>query len=206
MNKIKLIIVDDHPLIRTGIKSFLNTFADIEVISDFGDGKKALNFIKNTKVNVMLIDLNMPNINGLDMIKEVKKIDDKINILLFSHLDDERSIKQGMTLGASGYLVKDAPEEELLTAIRAISQGGSYLGKNIYHKAFSNNKNYSNMDELTEREEEVLYLIAKGYTNRQISDELLISETTVKTHVSSILSKLRVETRTQAALVAIRKE
>jgi len=206
MNKIRLVIVDDHPLIRTGIKSFLNTFDDISVTEDFGDGYEALDFLKDNEIDIILVDLSMPNISGLDLIKKIKNLNKNINILLFSHLDDEHSVKQGMALGASGYLVKDAPEEELLAAIRAISQGGSYLGKNIYHKAFSDSKDYSNMDELTEREEEVLFLVAKGYTNRQISEELLIGETTVKTHVSNILTKLNVESRTQAALIAIRKE
>lgn len=203
---IKLIIVDDHPLIRTGIRAFLDTHKGVKVVKDFGDGFQALDYLKKNSVDLVLLDLNMPNIDGLEVITKIQDLKNKPNVLLFSHLDDEHSIKQGMALGATGYLVKDAPEEELLTAIKAVGNGGSYLGKNVYQKAFSQARDYSHLDELTEREEEVLYFIAKGYSNRQIAKELIISEATVKTHVSSILKKLEVDSRTQAALHVIRKE
>lgn len=203
---IKMIIVDDHPLIRTGIRAFLDIHKEVNVVEDFGNGFQALDYLKKNTVDLLLLDLNMPDINGLDLITKIQNLRNKPNILLFSHLDNEHSIKQGMALGASGYLVKDAPEEELLTAIKAVGNGGSYLGKNIYQKAFSQARDYSHLDELTEREEEVLYFISKGYSNRQIANELVISETTVKSHVSSILKKLEVDSRTQAALHVIRKE
>jgi DNA-binding NarL/FixJ family response regulator len=201
---IKLIIVDDHPLIRTGIKLYLGTIDDIELVADFGDGQSAIDFILNEDIDIALVDLQMPNMSGIEVVKSIRKLGIKTKAVLFTHLEDKKKIQEGMAEGASGYLVKDAPADELINAIRIINQGRTYLGSSAAQALLSNDKSEDNVEELTKREDEVLQLIAKGLTNRQIAEKIIVSETTVKTHVSNILQKLRVDSRTQAALFVLR--
>ncbi len=206
MANINLIIVDDHPLIRTGIRLFLNTITDINLVAEFESGHKAIEYLVKNDVDIALVDLQMPKMDGIEVVSKIKEMDLSTKVILFTHLEDKEKIKEAMESGASGYLVKDAPTEELINAVRIISLGGTYLGSSATKAILAKEIKEDQFEELTQREDEVLDLIAKGYTNRQIANELIVSETTVKTHVSNILQKLRVESRTQAALIALRKD
>ena len=212
---IRLLIVDDQTIIRHGLKSLLELQDDLKVIGDAGNGEEAIALIASLKQesqlpDVVLLDVRMPIMDGVATAKELNQHYPEIKILILTTFDNDEYISQAMNHGAKGYLLKDSPPEDLAMAIRAVNKGHTYMGSGLLEKmlhpspqtktvtpAISNQ-----LSELSPREREVLKLIAQGLNNREIANKLYISEKTVKNHVTSILSKLNLRDRTQAAILA----
>ncbi len=210
MDKIKIAIVDDHALIREGIKKLLELEEELEIVGLGGDGYEALEIIEATHPDIILLDINMPNLNGMDTLKEIKnKYPDTKVIMLTIHEDAEYLIET-INIGAEGYVLKDADVSSLIKAIKKVKNGDLYIHPTLSGILVKEYKRKDkSMDEvintsLTKREYEVIRLISKGYNNKEIANELYISEKTVKNHVSNIFKKIKVTDRTQAALYAIK--
>lgn len=198
----KIILIDDHEMVRMGLKSFLNLQPDIEVIGEASDGKAGIELALALKPDVVVMDLVMPEMNGVEATLAILKKWKEANILvLTSYLDNEK-IYPVIKAGAKGYMLKTSSAAEILNAIRKVSRGELAIETEVDKKI----KDYQNHPELhqslTARERDILALLAKGYDNQTIADELFISLKTVKTHVSNILAKLEVDDRTQAVVYA----
>ncbi len=210
MKKIKVGIVDDHALIREGIKKLLELEESFEIVALAGDGYEALEVIQATRPDVILLDINMPNMNGIDCLKQVKlRFPDTKVIMLTIHEDAEYLIET-INIGAEGYVLKDADVSSLIKAIQKVVQGEVYIHPTLSgilvreYKRKDRNMEDVIGNNLTKREYEVIKLISKGFNNKEIAVELFISEKTVKNHVSNIFKKIKVTDRTQAALYAIK--
>jgi len=210
-NKISVLIADDHSLIRQGLKQILELEKDITVIAQATNGSEAIQYARECKPDVILMDINMPGTNGLQAIKEIKleKLQSKI-IVLTIHEDREYLFKT-LQMGAEGYVLKDAEPSVLIEAIRNVYSGQSYIQPNMtselvkeFNRVTMHEKEKHDENNLTSREIEVLELIAEGMINKEIAKQLYISEKTVKNHVSNIFRKLNVSDRTQAAIYAFK--
>ncbi len=211
---IRLFIVDDQTIIRHGLKSLLEIQADLTVVGDAANGQEALERIASLQQqsqlpNVILLDVRMPVMDGVATTIELKKYYPEIKILILTTFDDDEYISQAMNYGAKGYLLKDSPPEDLAIAIRVVNKNNTYVGSGLLEKMLQHTTQPTvanvtiaqQLAELSPREKEVLNLIATGANNREIAQELYISEKTVKNHVTNILSKLDLRDRTQAALM-----
>ena len=210
MNKevIKVLMVDDHVVVREGIKALIDEEDGMKVVGEASDGKQAIVKACSCEPDVILMDLIMPGKDGIEAIKEIKEEDPDARILILTSFSDESKVIQAVKAGASGYLMKDATPPELIEAIRNVNKGESSLDPGVAKTVLSSIQTKGNEkgeEHLTEREVEVLKLIAEGLSNEDIADRLFISERTVRSHVSKILKKLELENRTQAALYAIKK-
>ena len=210
-NRISVLIADDHSLIRQGLKQILELENDIVVVAQASNGSEAIQLAREYKPDVILMDINMPGINGLQAIMEIKneKIPSRI-IVLTIHEDREYLFKT-LQMGAEGYVLKDAEPKVLLEAIRNVNSGKSYIQPNMtmelvreFNRVTLHEKEKHDDNNLTSREIEVLGLIAEGMINKEIAKHLYISEKTVKNHVSNIFRKLNVSDRTQAAIYAFK--
>ena len=201
---IKVLLVDDQSIVREGLASLLETKPDIEVIGEAENGKVAVMRSLELKPDVVLMDIRMPIMDGVAAIKALSQQAPQIKVLVLTTFDDDEYVTQAMAHGAKGYLLKDTPSEELAQAIRSIHKGYTQLGPGLWEKANAPGNTTMNTSpeiaKLTTREQEVLQLIAKGYSNREIAEELYITERTVKNHVNSILRQLNLRDRTQAAI------
>lgn len=202
MNKIKVMLVDDHEMVRLGLKSFLNIHEDVEVVAEADDGQDGLEKAIAIKPDVIVMDLVMPKMTGVEatlaILKEWKQA--KI-VILTSYLDNEK-IYPVLEAGAKGYMLKTSSADEILAAIRKVARGELAIETEVEKKVESYRNNPAPHEELTARERDILALLAKGFDNQRIADESFISLKTVKTHVSNILSKLQVSDRTQAVVYA----
>ena len=197
---IRVLIADDHAVVRQGLRTFLDLQDDIEVVAEAGDGAEALAAAEQHKPDVALIDLVMPNVDGIEAIRGLReRAPDARAIVLSSFIDDEK-LFPAVRAGAAGYLLKDVQPQELVDAIRTVHGGGALLHPKVASRLLEEMAT----DPLTPREREVLALIGRGMANKVIARELSLSEKTVKAHVSNILAKLGVSDRTQAALYAVR--
>lgn len=203
MKQIKIFLADDHPVVRDGLKAILSTQADFEVVGEANNGEEALKLLPDSQPDLLLLDLEMPVMDGLTLIKSLPASLAKLKILVFTVFDTDERIVQAIKAGAKGYLLKGAAREELFNAIRVVHAGGSLLQANIANKLFDHIS--QNTAALSPRELEVLQHLSKGLTNAEIAAELFLSERTIKFHVSAILGKLEVKTRTQAVQVALKK-
>lgn len=210
MKKIKVVIVDDHALIREGIKKLLELEDTLEMVGLAGDGYEALRIISETQPDVVLLDINMPSMNGIDCLKHIKKEFPDTKVIMLTIHEDAEYLIETINIGAEGYVLKDAEVSSLIKAINNVVNGEVYIHPTLsgilvreYKKKDRNSDEYSE-NELTKREYEVIRLISKGYNNKEIATELYISEKTVKNHVSNIFKKIKVTDRTQAALYAIK--
>lgn len=212
MTQIKVLIVDDHSLVRQGLKKVLELEEDIVVVGEADDGNKALEIAGETQPDVVLMDISMPKMNGIQATRAFRKKGFKCAILILTIHDDKEYMMEVIRAGASGYVLKDIEPAKLVEAIKTVNSGGSYIQPNLTMGLISEYKKLSSKarllkeNPLTKREMEVLQLIAEGMSNAEIAKELYISEKTVKNHVSSILRKLNVEDRTQAAVFAIKND
>ncbi len=213
MNAIKIMIVDDHALMREGLTKILEMQDGFKVVFKAADGFEALAYIEQETVDIVLLDINMPNINGIETLKKMKQFDPEIKIIMLTVYDTREYLMETLNLGANGYMLKDAETDSLVKAIEVVHNGGSYIHPNLAGELFKEinrqrvSRNVkSGVESLTRREYEVLLLIAEGMSNKDISDHLVISEKTVKNHVSSILKKLSLQDRTQAAIFAIKQK
>ena len=208
---IKVLLVDDQNLIRQGLKALLELEPDLEIVGEAENGQQAINLSAKLQPDVILMDIRMPLMDGVAATKKLQNTHPEIKILVLTTFDDDEYIKAALENGAMGYLLKDTPSEELAVAIRAVSKGYTQLGPGIVKKLVNQFSRMTptqsppvppSLSELTPREKEVLRLIAIGANNREISQQLYISEGTVKNHVTNILNRLNLRDRTQAAIVA----
>lgn len=209
MKKIRILVADDHPLIRDSLRTLLKTEADLELVGEAVDGDEAVRKALDLQPDVILMDLVMPKKDGLQAIMEIKQLKADISILVLTSFSDEDKVFPAIRAGALGYLLKDASPEELLKAIHDVYRGMPSLHPSIALQLLREINRPSELpraeNPLSERELEVLKLIAQGLTNQEIATKLVLSEWTVRTHVRNILTKLHLANRTQAALFALRK-
>lgn len=205
---ISIMITDDHSMIREGLKSLLELDDDIKVIAEAVDGRDCLDKLDVYKPDVLLLDINMPNMNGLEVLKELKARKSKVKVLVLTVHNETEYLMKAVDIGINGYVLKDSESAELKKAIRAIMDGETYIQPSLIPalnaKRLERNEDEEKIDSLTRRELEVLKLLAIGMYNKEIAEKLEISERTVKNHVSNIFKKLEVTDRTQAAVFAIR--
>ncbi|MDQ0163372.1 response regulator transcription factor [Aeribacillus alveayuensis] len=204
---IKVLFVDDHEMVRIGVSSYLSTQPDIEVIAEAEDGKEAVEMAIKLRPDIILMDLVMKEIDGIEATKQIiKQWPDAKIIIVTSFLDDEK-VYPALEAGATSYLLKTSKASEIADAIRKTYHGQTVLEPEVTDKVMAKMRRPSNRlphEELTKREMEILLLMAQGKTNQEIADELFIALKTVKTHVSNILSKLEVQDRTQAVIYAFK--
>jgi NarL family two-component system response regulator LiaR len=208
---IRILVVDDHPIVRDGLLAVLGTQSDLQVVGEAGDGAEALRRVEELRPDVMLLDLEMPGLDGVGVLQQLRAGGSSTPVIVFTAFDTDERIVEAVRAGARGYLLKGAPRAELFAAIRIVHEGGSLLqpliaSKLIQHIAQPTTSHQDAgrqpVEPLTARELEVLQLLAEGQTNRQIAGRLIVTERTVKFHVSSILAKLAAANRTEAVALA----
>ncbi|WP_026476184.1 response regulator [Alkaliphilus transvaalensis] len=209
MKKIGILIVDDHSLVRQGLKQILELENDIEIVGQAGDGEEALLKVQQLRPDIVLLDINMPKLNGIQTLRRLKDIDKTTKVIMLTFHEDQEYLFETINLGANGYVLKDSESESLVQAVRDVYKGSSYIHPNLatglvkeFNRKKPNEDEDSVENKLTRREYEVLTLIAEGQNNREIANSLFISEKTVKNHVSNIFKKIDVNDRTQAAIYA----
>ena len=199
--KIRVLVVDDHPVVRHGIIANVKPQRDMIVLAEAGDGIEALALIKKAVPDVVLLDLRMPRMDGLDVLMEMKIARHPCKVIIMTTFDSEEDVQRGMKAGARGYLLKDSTQEEILDAIRRVSLGETYLPARIVQKVAERMRK----PELSPREVEVLQWVAAGKSNKEIGAQLFIAEGTVKTHMKKVLEKLAVVGRTAAIREALHR-
>lgn len=204
MEKISVILVDDHEMVRLGLKSFLNIQSDVTVVGEAANGKAGITLALSLKPDVVVMDLVMPEMDGVEATLALLKEWPEAKVLvLTSYLDNEK-IYPVIEAGAKGYMLKTSNANEILRAIKKVAKGELAIETEVDEKMKAHRQEVNLHDDLTARERDILNLLAKGYDNQTIADELFISLKTVKTHVSNVLSKLDVVDRTQAVVYAFR--
>jgi DNA-binding NarL/FixJ family response regulator len=211
---IKILIVDDHPVVRDGLNAVLETQSDFEVVGEAGDGQEAVAQVGKLRPDVVLLDLDMPVLDGLGALQQIMKQWPETKVIIFTVFDTDERILTAVQSGAQGYLLKgDAPRNEIFRAVRTVYEGGALLqpvvaGKLLRQVQIQNYPalpDQSGVEDLTEREQDVLELIGQGMANKEIAQRLVISERTVKFHVSAILAKLGAGNRTEATRIAAQR-
>ncbi len=205
MSPLRVLVVDDHPMFRAGVSGLLGSVEDTEVVGTAGDGEAAVREATLNRPDVILMDLDLPGITGLEAIRRIAKASPESVVLVLSMLDDDESVLAAMRAGARGYVLKGAGQEELLAAIRAVATGGAVFGAAVAGRMLAAldrppGPTARDFPELTEREAEVLSLMAEGRDNRSIAAELGVSSKTVANHVSHVLTKLQARDRVEAVL------
>jgi DNA-binding NarL/FixJ family response regulator len=201
---IRILIVDDHAVVRQGLKMFLGLDPELDVIGEGSDGREAIRLARELQPDVVLMDLLMPGMNGIEAIEILRKEMPDIEVIALTSVLEDQSVVGAIRAGAIGYLLKDTEADELIRSIKAAAEGQVQLSPKAAARLMREVRAPESPEALTERETEVLRLLAQGQSNKEIARTLSIGEKTVKTHVSSILSKLNVSSRTQAALHAVR--
>ncbi|MGJ8730638.1 response regulator transcription factor [Listeria aquatica] len=210
---IRIMVVDDHVVVRRGLSYIINEQSDMQVVSDAADGLEAMMKLEQNEVDVILMDLSMPpGENGLVTTKKIKEVNEKVKVLIMTMHDDEEYLFRALKVGASGYLLKNAYDEEMLEAIRAVYGGGIYIHPSVAPALVREFLTKNEVDEkinsyelLSKREQEILPLIALGYGNKEIAEKLFVSVKTVEAHKTSIMHKLEFEKRTDLVHYAIKK-
>lgn len=215
-DQIRIVIADDHPVVRDGLSAVLETQPDFEVVGEAGDGREAVEQIEKLQPDVVLLDLDMPIMDGLEALRQIMEHRPETKVIVFTVFDTDERIVAAVQAGAQGYLLKgDAPRDEIFRAVRTVYQGGALLQPVVASKLLRQMQNptssngststQTHEEELTEREQEVLELLARGLANKEIANRLVISERTVKFHVSAILGKLGAGNRTEAVRMAAQR-
>jgi NarL family two-component system response regulator LiaR len=208
-NTIRILIADDHAVVREGLRTLIGTEPGMEVVGEAKDGVEAVQMARDLRPDVILLDMVMPRKDGLDVISEVKREDPGAHILVLTSFSDDDKVFPAIKAGALGYLLKNTIPQQLLRAIRDVQRGEPTMSPAIANKLMRELQRSSDLppteEPLTERELDVLRLVAQGLSNQEIAETLFIGEGTVRTHVSNILSKLHLANRTQVALYALRE-
>ncbi len=209
MKRIKVLIADDHAVVREGLRTLISSQNDLELAGEAENGLEAVYLAKQIRPDVILMDIVMPKKDGVDAISEIKKEQPEARILVLTSFADDDKVFPAIKAGALGYLLKDSSAKDLISAIHDVYAGKPSLHPNIALMLFEELNQPTSLpptqNPLTEREETILKLVAQGLTNQEIAATLVLSELTVRTHVSNILAKLHLANRTQAALYALRK-
>lgn len=213
MNKIKVFLADDHTMIREGIRSLLESPGNIEVIGEAEDGRAAMRQVEQLRPDVVLMDIAMPGLNGLEATRQIKRRFPEVKVLILTMHTAEEYIVQILRAGASGYVVKRAAMAELVAAIQAVHRGDAFLSPAIsakviegYLKQVGSGDEAESYDQLTDREREVLQLIAEGRSSREIAEQLTITENTVRAHRANLMSKLGFHSTAELTHYALRKK
>jgi len=211
MKSIKILLVDDQALFREGLRTLLSVHSDLQVVGEAGNGEEAIRLVRTHLPTVVLMDLQMPVLDGVTATRRLKAEHPECRVIILTTFDDDDNVFEGLRAGAVGYLLKDAPSEKLAEAIRLAARGESFLQPSVAAKVVAEFARLSGdtrahtpplIEPLSEREHEILALIANGASNREIAKRLFLAEGTVKNHITNILGKLGVRDRTQAALKA----
>ena len=211
MTRIRILLVDDQALFREGLRTLLSVHADLEVVGEAGNGEEALRLAAATHPNVVLMDVQMPVLDGVAATRRLRTAQPECHVIMLTTFDDDENVFEGLRAGAVGYLLKDAPSEKLVEAIRAAARGESFLQPSVAAKVVAEFTRLAEkapprpqplIEPLSERELEILRFVADGATNKEIAAKLVIAEGTVKNHLTNILGKLSVRDRVQAALKA----
>jgi DNA-binding NarL/FixJ family response regulator len=204
MSPIRIVIADDHPIFRAGVMGLLSGQEDFQVVGEAANGREAVAIVRHAAPDVLLIDLQMPELDGVGAIKQLKEVAPATRILVLTTYDSDGDILRAVEAGATGYMLKDTPREELFKAIRATARGESVLSPAVASKLVGRARGPSERS-LSARELEVLTLVARGVSNKIIGKDLRISEATVKTHLIHIFAKLGVDDRTAAVTAAMER-
>jgi DNA-binding NarL/FixJ family response regulator len=206
---IRVLIADDQRLVRSGFRMILGSDPELEVVGEAGDGVEAVAAARSLEPDVVLMDVRMPRVDGIEATRRISLLAEAPRVLVLTTFDLDEYVFAALRVGASGFLLKDAPEEQLLSAIRVVSAGGSLFAPSVTRRLIERFASLDNgtapppaLGELTSRELEVLRLLARGHSNAEIAAELVVSDHTVKTHVAHVLSKLGLRDRIQAVIVA----
>lgn len=212
MNKIRVLVADDHTIVREGVRILLEAQPDIEVVGEAADGQEALARVRELQPDIVLIDIAMPNLNGLEATRAIKRDYPNVQTIALTMYESDEYFFQILNAGASGYILKKAASADLLSAIRAVYAGEVFLYPSVARRLVSDylsrvksGEEKSSYDGLTAREREVLKLIAEGHTNQAIADKLVISPSTVQTHRTRIMQRLNLHNRAELIQYAIRK-
>ena len=213
MNKIRILLADDHAILRAGLVRLLGEEKDIEVVGEAENGREAVQKVQELHPDIVLMDIGMPVMNGMEATKQIKKRDAKVKVLVLTMHDNEEYLFQVLQAGAAGYVLKKAADSDLINAIHVVSRGDCFLypsaAKMVVEDYLDKLKNgqepTSSFDTLTDREREILTLVAEGHTNREIAENLFISVKTVETHKANIMEKLNLHKRAELVKYAIRK-
>lgn len=207
---IRIIVADDHPIVRDGLIAILGTQPDFEVVGKAGNGVEAVKLAESLQPDVLLLDLEMPDLDGVGVLRRLREIHSESRAIVFTAFDTDERILAAVEAGVQGYLLKGAPREEIFNAIRVVYAGGSLLQPVVASKLLrqvsgENQQGELFTENLTPREQDVLKLLAQGRQNKEIAAELVITERTVKFYVSSILAKLGAGNRTEAVTIAVQR-
>ena len=211
MNALRIFLADDHTVMRQGLKSLVNAQADMDVIGEADNGRTTLQRVRELQPDVIILDISMPDLNGIQVTERLKRLGQKPTVLVLTAHDDSGYLRQLLEVGASGYVLKKAAAEELINAIRVVAAGGVYLDPSLAGKVvggYLNNRRVGGKpqrNDLSERELEVLRLVAWGYTNKEVAAYLRISVKTVETHKANIMQKLDLKSRVEMVRYALRQ-
>jgi DNA-binding NarL/FixJ family response regulator len=206
---VKVLVVDDQPVVRTGFHTILDSQPDIEVVGEAADGLEALELVSSSRPDVVLMDIRMPRLDGLEATRRMLGRDDPVRVLIMTTFDLDEYVYEALVAGASGFLLKDTGRHELVEAVRTIARGDSLLAPSVTRRLIDafvrqrpNPPDDAVLGTLTQRERDVLERIARGMSNSEIAADLYVGEATVKSHVANVLMKLGVRDRVQAAIAA----
>jgi DNA-binding NarL/FixJ family response regulator len=207
MTPIRVLVCDDQALVRSGFRMILDARSDLEVVGEAEDGAQAVELTRTLEPDVVLMDVRMPNLDGIGATRQIVSSGAAARVLILTTFDPDEYVYEAIRAGASGFLLKDVEPEELVDAIRVVAAGNALLGASVTTRLLARfgqapAATAPSLDNLTERELDILRLLAEGLTNAEIAERLVVSETTVKTHVSSVLRKLGVRDRVQAVIAA----
>ena len=205
---IRILIADDHDIIRQGLKRIISFEDDMEIVCEAENGEKTLQLLNINEVDIVLLDCNMPIMNGIEVLKNIKEQGDKIKVIMLTVENDRKTIHTAINIGADGYLLKDSAGTEIVNAIRVVEKGEKYIDKSLVSILFSDimvkdTKSKSSLDKLSKREVEVLINISKGLSNKEIGEQLYLSEKTIKNYATNLFRKINVDDRVQATIFAI---
>lgn len=208
---IKVIIADDHELIREGLKKILSFEEDISIVAEASNGEEALELLLKYDVNIVLLDFNMPKMNGLEVLKILRLRNPELKVIMLTIENDRKTIHEAIEIGADGYMLKDSAGKEIVNAVRLVSGGEKYLDKSLVSMLFSDIKKKDVkkkgiLDNLSKRELEILIHISKGLSNKEIGRLLFISEKTVKNYATNLFKKINLDDRVKATIFAIENE